>query len=630
MKKLIALLAMAPLCGAFLLEPALAQKTKAQLNTQVGTTFPDNTTGQITPSAVRTFQSDVINSIMPTAPVVNGNFACFNGTTGLLQDCGTSPTNISIGTSNIQDAAVTNVKVAPGAANTFKGSLDGAATSDISLTACSLAYQVTKWVAGTGWQCGINPVLPSRATAATLDLSAYTVVSTLGYATGGDGGGAVFKNVGSTAPLDQHISTFSRVGGSGYTNGTYKFVVLTGGSGVAFYANITVSGNTVSAVTPIFNAGGFGYKVGDVLTTTAANIGGTGSGFSITVTAVTTVRGSFTDSAGNNWQYVPGSAIDPRQFGVKMDWLGTDAGATDNYATLQAALNFASYSATAVASGGAGNSSGTKVLFPSGVAMVCSSGLQMWNSTQLQGQGLVNSGLHGCDTFPAAQSLIKIGDSVAQIACFGNRISDIDLSVSYSATGTAGVFALFTNCAQQGELINNVAIYPGPKGCLDLEVGYGGAATLYSKGLFCTLANSPSSEGIKINYGTTLIHFIDTLIEASSAPSATGINALGGVITLDNYHSEGIGSPLVVNMTTANHSLLLFNSTGGNGCTNFVTLSSTNTPGNFALFNSQKNGCSGNLVSNGQPAGASRAADAKPSSCTTGVAGTAGFCIFNP
>ncbi|MDE1907100.1 MAG: hypothetical protein KGH75_11690 [Rhodospirillales bacterium] len=83
--------------------PALAQKTKAQLTTEIGTTYPDNTVGSITPLGVRTYETDVLNSIMPTAPVVSGNLACFNGTTGLLQDCGSAPTTVplTVGTTPI-------------------------------------------------------------------------------------------------------------------------------------------------------------------------------------------------------------------------------------------------------------------------------------------------------------------------------------------------------------------------------------------------------------------------------------------------------------------------------------------------------------------------------------------------
>lgn len=85
--------------------PAHAQKTKAQLNIEVGTTFPDQMIGAITPSGVRAFQSDVINSIMPTAPVTAGNLACFDGTTGLLKDCAIAPNILTIGGTVISGGA---------------------------------------------------------------------------------------------------------------------------------------------------------------------------------------------------------------------------------------------------------------------------------------------------------------------------------------------------------------------------------------------------------------------------------------------------------------------------------------------------------------------------------------------
>lgn len=78
-------------------------------------------------------------------------------------------------------------------------------------------------------------------------------------------------------------------GGSGYTNGSYSSVALTGGTGTSATANITVSGGAVTAVT-ISNRG-TGYTAADVLSASAANIGGTGSGFSIPV--------SSTDGTGN-------------------------------------------------------------------------------------------------------------------------------------------------------------------------------------------------------------------------------------------------------------------------------------------------------------------------------------------
>lgn len=70
---------------------AQAQKTKATLNTEINVNFPDNLNGFITPALARPTYQDIVNSIMPNAPVVSGNLACFNGITGLLQDCGTVP-----------------------------------------------------------------------------------------------------------------------------------------------------------------------------------------------------------------------------------------------------------------------------------------------------------------------------------------------------------------------------------------------------------------------------------------------------------------------------------------------------------------------------------------------------------
>jgi hypothetical protein len=74
--------------------------------------------------------------------------------------------------------------------------------------------------------------------------------------------------------------------GSGYVNGSYTNVTLTGGSGSGAKATIGVSGGAVTTVT--ITARGAGYAVGDALSATAASLGGTGAGFSIPVTAIYT------------------------------------------------------------------------------------------------------------------------------------------------------------------------------------------------------------------------------------------------------------------------------------------------------------------------------------------------------
>ena len=93
------------------------------------------------------------------------------------------------------------------------------------------------------------------------------------------------------------VTLTNLVGGSAYTNGTYAAVALTGGTGAGATANITVSGGVVASVV-LVNAG-TGYTTGNVLSATAASIGGTGSGFSITVSTTN----AFTPNSSNLWQF---------------------------------------------------------------------------------------------------------------------------------------------------------------------------------------------------------------------------------------------------------------------------------------------------------------------------------------
>ena len=73
-------------------------------------------------------------------------------------------------------------------------------------------------------------------------------------------------------------------GGSGYANGSYTNVALTGGSGAGAKASITVAGGAVTAVT--ITTVGAGYAVGNTLSASNTSLGGTGAGFSVPVTAI--------------------------------------------------------------------------------------------------------------------------------------------------------------------------------------------------------------------------------------------------------------------------------------------------------------------------------------------------------
>jgi hypothetical protein len=76
--------------------PCTAPCTKSQLLNDVQTQFPDNTVGAITPSILRNFQSNLINSSMATSPVGAGAYTCYVGTTGLPGTC-TAALGLSLG-----------------------------------------------------------------------------------------------------------------------------------------------------------------------------------------------------------------------------------------------------------------------------------------------------------------------------------------------------------------------------------------------------------------------------------------------------------------------------------------------------------------------------------------------------
>ena len=89
-----------------------------------------------------------------------------------------------------------------------------------------------------------------------------------------------------TSIIQAAINTISIYNpGSGYTNGTYYNVTLTGGTGNSSTATIVVSGGAVTSITLIGK--GCYYAVGDLLTASLPN----GANFQAQVTAINNVNG---------------------------------------------------------------------------------------------------------------------------------------------------------------------------------------------------------------------------------------------------------------------------------------------------------------------------------------------------
>jgi len=114
-----------------------------------------------------------------------------------------------------------------------------------------------------------DPVFTLKAS--TYNVSNVTMKALFGGTISGAGGVAT---VGTIVP------------GTGYVNGTYSNVPLTGGTGVDATANITVASGAITVVT-IVNKGK-GYTVADSLSALASDLGGTGSGFTVPVATLST------------------------------------------------------------------------------------------------------------------------------------------------------------------------------------------------------------------------------------------------------------------------------------------------------------------------------------------------------
>lgn len=74
-------------------------------------------------------------------------------------------------------------------------------------------------------------------------------------------------------------------GGAAYTDGNYANVALTGGVGEGATADITVTAGAVAVVNLL--TGGQDYAIGNILSVNPADIGGTGAGFTWTVSDIT-------------------------------------------------------------------------------------------------------------------------------------------------------------------------------------------------------------------------------------------------------------------------------------------------------------------------------------------------------
>lgn len=100
------------------------------------------------------------------------------------------------------------------------------------------------------------------------------------------------KPMPATDATTANVATVGAVtAGSGYTNGVYENVPLSGGTGTGVLATVTVAGTVVTVVA--ITKGGQDYTVADVLSVPAAYAGGTGTGASVPVATLANTAAAY-------------------------------------------------------------------------------------------------------------------------------------------------------------------------------------------------------------------------------------------------------------------------------------------------------------------------------------------------
>jgi hypothetical protein len=132
-----------------------------------------------------------------------------------------------------------------------------------------------------------------------------------------------------SAVTSSAIQTLGSVtGGSGYVDGTYNNVPLTGGSGANATATIVVSGGAVTSVTITLR--GAGYVIGNTLSASNTNLGGSGAGFSIPVTVIYAQTITLSVAASGTGTQVLTFSTPANQISMWQHEVGTDAVAGQN------------------------------------------------------------------------------------------------------------------------------------------------------------------------------------------------------------------------------------------------------------------------------------------------------------
>lgn len=360
--------------------------------------------------------------------------------------------------------------------------------------------------------------------------------------------------------------------GSGYTNGTYTSVSLTGGTGSGAVATIVVANSVIYSVTLTSN--GSGYTIGDSLTTANTNIGGTGSGFAIAVNSLgfnsrafglrslvwDAIIGSLTVGRGGGGNVantaVGGNALFSNQIGVNNTAIGSQAllnnlSGNNNtsigrntllankYGTTNTAVGFAALSAvvdtdsnTAIGASSLNATTGSQ-----NCALGLSSGLSLttgsnnvfigYNSGNNVSQLVTaaNSIAIGATTFTTASNSVVIGNGSMTTVAFGSG------KLNFTLPATAATIALVSGSTLTLLGAFNLSLTTTAASTPTFPAGTGTLAYLAGTNTWAGLNTFSNATGVNVtnNVAVTTAGKGLTIKEGTGGRSGTATLAAGTV-----------------------------------------------------------------------------------------------------
>jgi len=473
----------------------------------------------------------------------------------------------------------------------------------------------------------------AAAIAATIP-GGVNFVRTLAYdSTFTDNSGALFKRVAAGTPFtDTWPLTGTIVGGTtAAPNGVYYFGFLSGSAtGSGLCATLTVTGGTVTGV-DFSTQPGNAYKVGDVLAIgsfVAADLVTSYSitGFTYTIATISSPLASFVNASDSSrWQYLESKGVvHVNEFGAKPDWAGTDASATNNFASIQAALFYATRNFGMAVP--LGLQSGDIVKCSAGAYMIqqpsSSISLNVPNGVYLQ--GALGSTIKAHDSWFAATNTINLGNPNAHFANFSVGLRDIQIFHNPSIAAAAGTYVVYSNNMQDGSALEHVFLQCGQRGGIKYEIGYGGASFVKFHDL--NIAINSVTPAFTCNVGTTIIDCQRWSLGGPSSGTNINNNAIvlqgtGGMYRFDGVHMEGFLNGFFIDLRSGNNPMASFkNITGGLHLAWVFTIVGTSQPGRFSFEQCQmNNGLATGLIQDGLSGHSNRLTDIAPGEGIVGL-----------